>query len=118
MRFAIVALAMASCGVVPVDRYGTRVTMSPQLGLAPLVVEVRAAIDRPAPEWFCPDVVVTWTDGTESKRLSDCDPWSDATERWAMWPMWRRLGPGTHRVIVTLRQGAKTRQFELFAEVS
>lgn len=121
MRGLIVVLALASCGAIgPSDVYGTRVTMSPMLGIAPLVVQVRAVIDRPAPEWYCPDVVIEWSDGTHSTRGADCDPLGvgEVPERWSMWPIWRRLGPGRHQVLVTLRQGARVRQFDLWAEVS
>jgi hypothetical protein len=117
----IVALPVAMCATFArTSTPGTRVSISPQLGIAPLLVQVRAAIDAPTEDWYCPSLTITWSDGTETKREADCEPWPDIPEhyRWAPDPIWRRLGPGRHEITVTLKQGAKSLDFPLWVEVS
>lgn len=98
---------------------GTRVTLSPQLGIAPLAVQVRASIADPSPDWYCPEMRIAWSDGTESVRESDCEPWEGLSlKRYYSETVWKRLGPGRHDITVTLKQGAKVREFAVFAEVS
>ncbi len=112
----IAVLPMALCATFAP---GTRVTVSPQLGMSPLVVQVRAVIDAPMPDWYCPELTVRWQDGTESKRESDCAPWEGLIQTpYYSETVWKRLGPGEHWITVTLRQGAKSQQFPLKVEVA
>lgn len=100
------------------ETLGTRVTLSPQQGFSPLEVRIRAVIDRPTEDWYCPELKIVWTDGTETKRESDCDPWNEIpTDYRYSETVTRLLGQGRHDITVTLKQGKREMNFPLWAEV-
>ena len=96
----------------------TIVTLSPRLGMSPLPITVRAAIEHPSEAWYCPSIEVTWTDGTRSSRQSDCDPWEEveANYRWSE-TFHKVLGGGAHTILVRLKQGKKEELYKLDIEV-
>jgi hypothetical protein len=122
------ALSIVALAVVPWAIYATlrgeaqkstRVTLSPVLGMAPLTVQLRAVIDAPSEDWYCPRLEVVWQDSTRSVRESDCPAWPDVPEGYRYSVTIRRtLGPGRHDIVVTLTQGALSREFNVWAEVS
>ena len=116
---ALVIVPWAICATVQEAQKSTRVTLSPQLGIAPLTVQIRAFIDHPSEDWYCPSMEIIWTDDTKSFRESDCPPWPEVEEgyRWAPDPVWKRLGVGKHKILVTLKQGKQERPFVLDVEV-
>jgi hypothetical protein len=97
----------------------TLVTLSPRLGIAPVRIAIRAAIEKPSESWYCPSVELTWSDGTRSFRESDCEPFEDLPEHYYWSERFERvLGPGAHHFEVRLKQGATVELYRLDMEVS
>jgi hypothetical protein len=116
---ALVIVPWALCATFKQAQDSTRVTLSPRLGMSPLTVQLRVSIDHPSEDWYCPALTVTWADGTESKRESDCPVWDEIPEHYYYSEtLWKRLGGGVHDISVNLRQGAKSRVFTVRVEVS
>jgi hypothetical protein len=96
----------------------TLVTLSPRLGLSPLPVTVRAVIEQPSEQWYCPSVEITWTDETRSSRQSDCPAWDEIEEGFRWSEVFRKvLGEGLHVFEVRLKQGKKEEFYRLEIEV-
>ncbi len=124
------ALSVTACLVLPLalcatlqqtDRAGTRVSLWPPMGHSPLVVRVRAVIDRPAPDWYCPSMTVQWSADPplQSGRESDCDPLAELPDGYRYTEtVFGVLGPGHHEIVVTLKQGAKSQEYKVVAEVA
>ena len=111
------AICSTGCGAAMTER--TRVTVFPPVGVAPLAVTLRAVIDAPTADWYCPAVTVLWPDGTRSAEESDCPPWEDVSKDLRRWYWSRRigLGPGEWAIDVELVQGARREPHELRVEV-
>ena len=107
--------------VLPLTRPkpNTRVTISPIIGFKPLYVTVRASIDNPTEDWYCPELTVTWSDGTQAKRLSDCPTWDDEPDGYSYHEtVHGLLGAGDHNITALLVQGKHSELFDLRVKVS
>jgi hypothetical protein len=96
----------------------TLVTLSPRLGLSPLPVTIRAVIEQPSEQWYCPSIEITWTDGTRSSRESDCEPWEEIGPNYHWSESFHKvLGGGLHVFEVRLKQGKREEYYRLEIEV-
>lgn len=116
----LMLLPLALCATLQTtDQYGTRVSLWPPMGHSPLAVQVRASVEVPTQDWYCPSMTVRWDNGLESFRESDCDPFEELPDHYRYTEtIWGLLGPGHHDIVVRLKQGAKVQEYHVTAEVA
>lgn len=80
-------------------------------GTGGAVVTIYARIEgEVTEEWYCPEAIFLWPDGTKASRESDCAPWGEGEEGETRWSMARRFPPSpdtSWSVVVELRKSGK-----------
>ena len=80
-------------------------------GTGGAVVTIYARIEgEVTEEWYCPEAVFLWPDGTKASRESDCEAWSEGEEGETRWSMSRRIPPSPDvgwSVVVELRKSGR-----------
>jgi hypothetical protein len=82
-----------------------RILVSPRVGVAPLLVQVRVSLPQPNEDWTCPEVEIEWPD-ERSKAKVDCDP-EDPVFTPFIRSKW--LVAGEWEVVVRVKQGINQR---------
>jgi hypothetical protein len=108
------AALIAASSAVKEPRPKVRVTVTPRIGTAPVTVQLRARVSNEAKSVRCPEWIVRWGDGSESRRASSCPPFQsddEVPETWSLHGLTHRyrIG-GDHEVTVEVKdlEGAWT----------
>lgn len=111
---ALITMAVFIATAAKAPECPVRVLVTPRLGISPLAVTVRVSIPAPTADWSCPEIRLSWPDGTESKSQSDCDPDDPSFDPFVRT---RLFGPGNWEVVVHVKQGINERVFRQMVEV-
>jgi hypothetical protein len=108
----VVFLALIGCATVPVPRDGVHLNLRASKVMAfpgaPILLTAELSGDAEPEGWYCPRVVWTWPDGTESGVEGDCPPYAERVDYPRRWTQWKALAaPGTYPIRVRLERAGK-----------